>query len=101
MKRVSILVVASAFSMLPFAAAGQADEAKANALMKKEGCVKCHSVGADKGGPSLKSISAKYKGKADGEEKVIAQFTKADKHPHVKTKDDAEIKNLAKFILSR
>ena len=101
MKRVSILLVTGAFSLLPFAAAGQADEAKATALMKKEGCVKCHSVGADKGGPSLKSIAAKYKGNAEGEAKVIAQFTKGEKHPHVKTKDDAEIKNLAKYILSR
>jgi len=100
MMRVSILVVASAFSMLPFAAA-QADDAKATALMKKEGCVKCHSVGADKGGPSLKSIAAKYKGNADAEKNVIAQVTTKDKHPHAKTKDQAELSNLAKYILSR
>lgn len=100
MNRISALVVASAFSMLPFATA-QADDAKATALMKKEGCVKCHSVSAEKGGPSLKSISAKYKGNADGEKKVIDQFTMASGHAHVKTKDDAEIKNLAKYILSR
>ena len=100
MKRVSILVVASAFSMLPFAAA-HADDAKATALMKKEGCVKCHSVSADKGGPSLKSISAKYKGNADAEKKVIEQITTKDKHPHAKTKDQGELSNLAKYILSR
>ena len=100
MNKVSILVVASAFSLLPFATAS-ADDAKATALMKKEGCVKCHSVSADKGGPSLKSISAKYKGNAEGEAKVIAQFTTASGHAHLKTKDQAEIKNLAKYILSR
>ena len=100
MKKVSVLIVSSAFSLLPFAAA-QADDAKATALMKKEGCGKCHSMSADKGGPSLKSIAAKYKGKPEGEQKVIDQMTKADKHPHLKTKDDAEIKNLAKYILSR
>ena len=101
MKRVSILMVSGAFALLPFAAAGQADEAKATALMKKEGCVKCHSVSADKGGPSLKSIAAKYKGNAEGEKKVIEQMTKAEKHPHAKTKDQAELQNLAKYILSR
>src|SRR5262245_32079751 len=100
MRKVSVLFIAGAFSMLPFATA-QADDAKATATLKKEGCVKCHSVSAEKGGPSFKSVAAKYKGKPEGEAKVIEQFTKGANHAHVKTKDDAEIKNLAKYILSR
>ena len=101
MNKFSVLIVTSAFSMLPLATAQAADEAKATALMKKEGCVKCHSVSAEKGGPSFKSVAAKYKGKPDGEQKVIDQMTKGANHMHVKTKDDAEIKNLAQYILSR
>ena len=101
MNRISVLIVSSAFAVLPLAAAQAADDAKATALAKKEGCLRCHSVSAEKGGPSFKSVAAKYKGKADGEQKVIDQFTKGANHPHVKTKDEAAIKNLAQYILSR
>jgi len=99
MHKISVLITAGALSILPFAV--HADDAKATATLKKEGCVKCHSVSAEKGGPSFKSVAAKYKGNAEGEAKVIQQFTAGANHAHVKTKDDAEIKNLAKYILSR
>ena len=100
MTRISLVLVASAFSMLPFAAQA-ADDAKANATLKKEGCLRCHSVSAQKDGPSYKSVAEKYKGKADAEATLTAHVTKSDKHAHVKTKDEAEIKNLVQFILSR
>ena len=41
----------------------------AQALAKKNECTKCHAVDKEKKGPSYKKIAAKYKGKADGEEK--------------------------------
>ena len=40
------------------------DAAAAEALMKKSGCMKCHSVDRKKDGPSFKETAAKYKGKA-------------------------------------
>jgi len=86
------------------------DESGAEALAKKSGCLKCHSVDKKKDGPSFKETAAKYKGKADGEQKVYAHLTtnptikidgKEEKHESPKTKNDAEIRNLVGWILSR
>ncbi len=87
-----------------------ADEAAAQALAKKNDCLKCHSVEKEKKGPSYKKISAKYKGKADGEASIIKNITTGPKvklddgseedHKIINTKDEAAIKNLAQWILS-
>lgn len=89
----------------------QVDEAAAKALAKKNDCFKCHDIAKSKKGPSYKKIAAKYKGKPDGEEKAIKNMTTASKvklddgteeeHKVVKSKDMAEIKNLANWILSQ
>jgi cytochrome c len=88
-----------------------ADEAAAQALAKKNDCFKCHAVDKNKKGHSLKKIAEKYKGKADGEEKVIKNITTGPKvklddgteeeHKIIDTKDPKELKNLAQWILSR
>ena len=101
MNRISAVLVASAFSMLPFATAQAADDAKANALLKKEGCLRCHSVSAQKDGPSYKSVAAKYKGDKEAEKKLTEHLTASTKHATLKTKDAGETKNLVEFILSR
>ena len=85
------------------------DDKAALALAKKNECTKCHAVDKEKKGPSYKKIAAKYKGKADGEEKVIKNMTVASKvklddgteeeHKVIDTKDAAAIKNLAGWIL--
>jgi cytochrome c len=87
------------------------DEAAAQALAKKNDCLKCHSVDKEKKGPSYQKIAAKYKGKPDGEEKVIKSMTAGAKvklddgteedHKIINTKDPAALKNLAEWILSR
>lgn len=92
----------------PVTAAADADSAKA--LYKKEKCNKCHAATKSKSGPSFKKIAEKYKGKADGEEKVIKAMTTGAKvklddgteeeHKIIKTKDPAQLKNLAQWILS-
>jgi len=56
-----------------------ADDAAAEALMKKSGCFKCHSVSAKKDGPSYKSVAEKYKGKADAEQKLYTHLTTSPK----------------------
>ena len=94
--------------MAPAHAAVDADSAKD--LFKKEKCTKCHAADKDKTGPSLKSIAAKYKGKADAEATLIKVMTTGPKvklddgseeeHKIIKTKDAAEQKNLAQWILS-
>ena len=86
------------------------DASAAEALMKKSGCFKCHSVSAKKDGPSYKSVAEKYKGKADAEQKLYTHLTtnpkvkvddKEELHDSLKTKNDAEIKNVIQFVLSR
>jgi cytochrome c len=63
-----------------------------------------------KDGPSFKKTAAKYKGKADGESKLFTHVTTGptieidgvkEEHVKVKSKDEAAIKNLIKYILSR
>jgi cytochrome c len=96
-------------SISPAQAAVDADAAQT--LFKKNDCTKCHAVDKSKKGPSLQKIAAKYKGKADGEEKVIKNMTTSPKvklddgteeeHKTINTKDQAAIKNLAAWILSQ
>ena len=87
-----------------------ADDAAAEALAKKSGCFKCHAVGAKKDGPSFKDTAAKYKGKADAEQKLVTHLTtnpkvkvdgKEEAHDSLKTKNPAEVKNVVEWILSR
>ena len=91
-----------------FAAGVDADAAMA--LAKSNGCFKCHALDKTKKGPSYKKIAAKYKGKAEGEEKLIKNFTTGPKvkledgteeeHKIIDTKDMKQLKNLAQWILS-
>jgi cytochrome c len=98
------------FVSSPAVAAG-VDADAANALAKSNGCFKCHAVDKTKKGPSYKKIAAKYKGKADGEEKLIKNFTTGPKvkledgteedHKIIDTKNMKELKNLAQWVLSQ
>ena len=106
---IAMTLAAAALALSTGARAQDADAAQA--LAKKNDCFKCHSLDKDKKGPSYKKIAAKYKGKADGEEKVIKNFTvpskvklddgTEDDHKLVNTKDAAAIKNLAVWILAQ
>jgi cytochrome c len=87
-----------------------ADAAAAQALLKKSDCFKCHAVDKKKDGPSFKETAAKYKGKADAEQKLITHITtspkvkvdgKEEEHPAIKSKSDDEIKNVVGYILSQ
>jgi cytochrome c len=98
----SLLAAAAA---LPVAAQAQ----DAEALIKKNGCLKCHSVSADKDGPSYKSVAAKYKGKADAAATLSAELKagkvkgeggKEEKHAAFKG-SDAELKQVVDYVLSR
>lgn len=104
-----IILAFSGAMLLPSANAA-VDEAGAKALAKSSDCLKCHAADKDKKGPSWKKIAAKYKGKADGEDKVVKFMTSAPtvklddgkegKHAMVDSKDAAAVKNLAGYILS-
>ena len=107
------LVLAALFAAAGFATSATAaiDADAAQALAKKNDCFKCHAIDKDKKGPSYKKIAAKYKGKADAEEKAIKNMTSNPKvklddgteeeHKALNTKDAAAIKNLAQWILAQ
>lgn len=103
----SLAVAAMVLAMMP---ARAQDAAAAEALMKKSGCMKCHSLAARKEGPSFRETAAKYKGRADAEKTLVAHLTTGPKikvdgreelHDPLKTKNDAEVKNVVQYILSR
>lgn len=97
-----------ALALAPVAQAADADAAQA--LAKKEGCLKCHAVDKKKEAKSFTDIGKKYAGKADAEAKLLHHITSGEKvkmedgteedHKIIKTKDVAEQKNLIAWILS-
>lgn len=90
-------------------AAQAVDVAGAEEMLKANKCSKCHSVDKEKTGPSYTKVAAKYKGNADAEAKLVTHLTTGPKvkvdgeeEEHAKTKgDEAGVKNLAQYILSR
>ena len=106
------LAGATAVLALAFLNPAQAapDEDAAKALMKANDCTKCHAVDKTKKGPAFKKIAEKYKGKADGQSKIVTSLTTGptvkidgneEKHKIVDTKDQKELKNLADWILAQ
>ena len=103
------IIVLSLGALLAASFSAQAqDAAKAEATIKASGCGKCHSVSADKDGPSYKKVAAKYKGKGDAAAKLEGELKagmmkvdgKDTKHATVKGSAD-DIKNVVAYILSR
>jgi cytochrome c len=108
--KVGIASLAGLVLMLGTAGAQAQDVSAAEALMKKSGCLKCHSVSAKKEGPPFKETAAKYKGKADAEAALFKHLTtnpkvkvdgKEELHDNLKTKNEADVKNVVKYILTR
>ena len=111
LSKIASTLVFGGISVLAMTSAHAAVDADAaQALFKKNDCTKCHAVDKTKKGPSLKKIAAKYKGKADGQEKAIKNMTTGSKvkledgteeeHKVIDMKDQAQLKNLADWILS-
>lgn len=91
----AFLIAAVAVASVTLAGAAQASEA----LAKEKGCTACHDVDKKKMGPSLKDISAKYKGKADAEAMLVTKVSTGKGHPKVKA-NEAETATLVKWILA-
>ena len=107
--RIVLLIAAVLVSGATFLASA-ADDAAAEALMKKSGCFKCHSVDKKKDAPPFKEIAAKYKGKPDAEQKLFTHLTthpkvkvdgKEETHDSLKTTNDADVKNVVNWVLTR
>jgi cytochrome c len=105
-----IIAIAAVLGLGGAALAHAADDAAAEALMKKSKCFTCHSVDKKKDGPAYKEVAKKYAGKADAQDKLYKHLTthpeievdgKKEKHESLKTTDDADIKNVIAWVLSR
>src|SRR5512138_902104 len=105
-----VLAVGAAAALWVGGAHAAVDAAAAEALMKKSGCFKCHSISAKKDGPSYKSTAEKLRGKAGAHAELFKHLTthptikidgKEEKHESLKTTIEAEINNVIDFILSR
>jgi cytochrome c len=110
MKFRPILAAAACAALAQSAIAIAADDRAAEAIAKKSGCLKCHAVSAKKEASSFKDIAAKYKGKPGAEATLATHLTtnakvkvdgREEAHDNLKTKDDAEVKNVVQWILSR
>jgi cytochrome c len=95
----TMLTVAAATFALATAGSAHA-QAKAEDLMKANGCMNCHDVSAKKVGPSFKDISAKFKGKGDAEKMLVAQLKDGKGHPAVKA-SEGDIATMVKFVLAQ
>jgi len=107
-----MMLAVGAFALCAGTAAWAADvdAAAAEALMKKSGCGKCHSVDKKKEGPPYKETAAKLKGKADAEAELFKHLTtnpkvkvegKEEEHVSLKTKNEDDVKNVARWILAQ
>ena len=105
------IAAAVATSLLILAPAAQAADADAaQALARQNNCFRCHSVDKAKDGPAWKDVAAKYKGKADAQQRLFTHLTTGEKakfadgheeeHKIIKSPDPAKTKNLIDWILS-
>lgn len=110
MKNKIAVLSASLLAFYTSLALAEVDADAAQALAKKNNCFKCHAVDKKKDGPSYKEISAKYKGKADAEQKLYLHLTtnpkvkvdgKEEEHAALKTKKEDEVRNVVRWILTR
>ena len=92
------LIALAAVASIALAATGAANAQEA--LAKSDGCLNCHDVSTKKVGPSFKEVSAKYKGQADAEAKLVDKISKGEGHPKTKASPD-DAKNLVKWVLSQ
>lgn len=110
MRATAYLAVTAFGAFIASAHAQSVDVAAAEGLLKKSGCMKCHSVSAEKEGPAFKKTAAKYKGQPDAATKLQTHLMtgptikvdgKEERHDIIKSKDDREIRNAVAYILSR
>lgn len=106
----AVVVATALFLPLPRAVlASNFDADAADALVGKSGCKKCHAIDKEKNGPPYRKVAENYKGKTDAEDKLFVHMTtnpkvkydeKEESHASLKTKDEAEIRNVIRWILS-
>lgn len=110
----SVVAVAAAALLMsaPVLASGGAvvDAEAAEALARRENCLKCHGIDKDKSAPAYMRIAAKYRGKAGAEDELMEHVKSGEmvklangdeeRHRIVKSADENAIRNLIRWILS-
>jgi cytochrome c len=111
-RNVAGVVFAAAMALVSVPGQAQTvDEEAAKALFKRNDCAKCHHATREKKGAALAKVAEKYKGKADGPDKLFKHLTsspkvkmlddgKEEEHKIIDTKDEKQIRNLIAWILS-
>jgi cytochrome c len=110
MHKISTFVGTAILGLILAAPAGAVDDRAAERLMRTNDCAKCHTLAREKEGPPYKKVAEKYKGKADAEklllthlqsEPVVKVDGKDEKHKKIQADNEADIKNLVQWILTR
>ena len=106
-----ILLLAGTLVASPLPVTAQElDEDAAYSLAKKGNCLKCHAVNKRKKAPAYAEIARKYRGRPDAEQVLykhingspVVKLEDGDEpHAAPPTKDDKELYNLIRWILSR
>lgn len=92
----SMLIVLAAAGSL-----GMASLAHAQAeLAQKLGCTNCHAMDTKKVGPSIKDISAKFKGNSGAEGAIVQALATGKGHPKVNA-SEADLTAVTKWVLSQ
>jgi cytochrome c len=92
---------ALAATVATVALCGNAVAGAAEDIIAKEKCSKCHTATTTKKGPSWASVAEKYKGKPDGEAKIVEMLKTGGKDDHNKVAaSDADLKAIAQIVLS-
>jgi len=70
------------------------------AMAKADGCLNSHAIDSKKVGPAFKDVAAKYKGKADAEQTLVAKLTSGKGHPATKA-SPADVKTIVQWVLAQ
>lgn len=90
--------------------AQEVDVENAMAIARKGSCLRCHAVDKRKKAPSYQEIGKKFSAKPDGEALLTKHVTGKNKvkvessdedHDPIPAKDEKEIKNFVRWVMTR
>ena len=106
----SLAVTTLALTGLVSSSVSAFDAETAESIARQNSCFKCHSIEKKKDGPAYREVAAKYRGKADAEQRLIKHLTTGptvtfrdgheEEHRIIKTSNEEELKNVVQWILS-
>jgi cytochrome c len=106
-KSTRIALLAGAVFVAAGAGPASAQDAKADALLKKHNCIACHQVDKKGVGPAYRDVAKKYKGQKDIAAKLAQKVKKGSQKvwgpvpmPPNAGVPDGDIKAMVEYILS-